>query len=251
MSIPRKIVVVGGTGLIGSKVVSILTREGHQAIVAVPSAGINSVTGEGLAAALAGAHAVIDVSNIMSFDASVVRNFFESSSRNLTAAEKDAGVHHHVVLSIVGADGLAGNPYMAGKVAQEDEVKRSGQAYTVLRATQFFEFIPTLADAYTADGTATVPATLFQPVAADDVAAALVETALRDPQNSTIQLAGPDRLLFADIVATYLRGVNDTRRVTADASASYFGSAVTKTSLVPTREASIGTISLNEWLERR
>ena len=167
MSMSRKIVVLGGTGLIGSKAVALLRKAGHDAVVASPSQGIDSMTGKGLDAAMAGADAVIDVSNLMSFEEQVIRNFFATSSRNLTTAEKAAGVRHHVVLSVVGTDDLAANPYLSGKQVQEETVRNSGQDYTIVRATQFFEFMGTLAETYGADGAVKVPDILFQPVAAD------------------------------------------------------------------------------------
>lgn len=248
MSTSKKIVVVGGTGLIGSKVVEILRGEGHDAIVATPSHGTNALTGEGVAAAVADADAVIDVSNLMSFDADVVKNFFSTSTKNLTVAEKAAGVRHHVALSIVGADGLASNPYMAGKLAQEEEVKASGQPYTIVRATQFFEFIATLADAYAVNGEVVVPEILFQPIAAAEVAAALARVALEPARNGTIDIAGPDRASFAEIVRKYLKGINDKRVVRSDAAVGYFGSPVVETSLVPKGDAQISTTSLSDWL---
>lgn len=249
MGTKKKVVVIGGTGLVGAKVVDILHVNGHHPVVAAPSTGINAMTSEGLAEALSGADAVIDVSNIASFDAPVVRSFFETSSNNLLAAERDAGVGHHVVLSIVGADGLSANPYMAGKLAQEKTVQLSGQPYSIVRATQFYEFMETLADAYTQDGRVVVPDTLFQPTAAADVASALVRVALGAPANGTIDIAGPACTPFQDLMRAYLKGKGDPRTVSKDASLGYFGSPVAARSLVPEMPASIGETSLKEWLQ--
>lgn len=249
MSEQKKIVVIGGTGLIGTKAVSLLRAAGHDAVSASPQTGINTLTGEGLSEALAGADAVIDVSNIASFDAETVRNFFETSGKNLMSSEKAANLPHHVTLSIVGVDALASNPYLAGKVVQEAVVKNSGQPYTIVRATQFFEFVPTLADAYTSDGVARVPDILFQPIAADDVAAALVKAVLGAPLNGTINIAGPKKAPFKDFVKTQLEFSGDKRVVDADAAATYFGAAVSETSLVPTGSAELGATTHSAWLQ--
>lgn len=249
MSNSKKIVVIGGTGLIGTKAVALLQKAGHEVIAASPQTGINTLTGEGLDTALANADAVIDVSNIASFDAETVRNFFETSGKNLVGAEKAAKVGHHVTLSIVGVDTLASNPYLAGKIVQEDVVKASGQPYTIVRATQFFEFVPTLADAYTSEGVSKVPDILFQPIAADDVAAALVKAALSQPLNGTVNIAGPEKAPFKDFVKAQLDAVGDKRSVQADPSATYFGAPVSDTSLVPTGAAELGTITHAAWFQ--
>lgn len=248
MSKLKKVVVIGGTGLIGSKAVKLLQDAGHDAVVASSRNGINAYTGEGLAKALAGADAVIDVSNMMSFDRQVITDFFATSSRNLTSAEQAAGVRQHVVLSIVNADGLAANPYMAGKLAQEEAVATSGQAYTIVRATQFHEFMETLVGAYSADGAVKVPDIDFQPVAAADVAAALVEAALGEAKNGAIDLAGPERAPFESFIRTYLDAKGDARPVTADAAVDYFGAPVAKGSLVPGGDFISGRITLAQWL---
>ncbi len=248
MSNSRKVVVIGGTGLIGSKAVAILRDAGHEAVVASPSNGINAFTGEGLDTALAGADAVIDVSNLMSFDAPVIRNFFATSGNNLARAEKAAGVRHHVTLSIVGTDALVKNPYMSGKQAQEETIRASGQDYTIVRATQFYEFLETLADAYAVDDAVKVPDIQFQPIAADDVAAALVKVALAEVRNATIDLAGPDRAAFASVMKDYLDAKGDTRAVSADASLGYFGAPVSEMSLVPTGASLNGKITLADWI---
>jgi uncharacterized protein YbjT (DUF2867 family) len=247
MSISRKIVVIGGTGLIGSKAVALLRRAGHDAIVASPSAGVNTLTGEGLDEVLGGADAVIDVSNLMSFDEEVIRTFFSTSTINLIAAEKRAGVRHHVILSIVGTDRLTSNPYISGKQAQEEAVKASGQDYTIVRATQFYEFLETLVDAYTTHGSLRVPDTQFQPIAADDVAETLVSIALGEAHNATIDLAGPERAPLSTLLQSYLAAKGDNRSVTADATIGYFGATLDALSLVPAQDALMGGITLTEW----
>lgn len=251
MNKSKKVVVIGGTGLVGSKAVTMLRNAGHEVVVASSRNGINAFTGEGLEAALSGADAVIDVSNLLSFEEPVIRDFFETSSRNLTEAEKSAGVRHHVVLSIVGTDGLAGNPYVSGKQAQEVAVKASGQDYTIVRATQFYEFMDTLADAYADGAGLKVPDIQFQPIAAEDVAAALVEVSLGNPHNGIIDLAGPDRGAFAQVMRAYIEGRGDGRAVGVDASLGYFGAPVTDTSLVPTGAFMQGKIALASWLQQQ
>ncbi|MFK0335497.1 SDR family oxidoreductase [Rhizobium sp. NPDC090275] len=245
----KKVVVIGGTGLIGSKAVKLLQDAGHEAVAASSRNGINAYTGEGLEAALTGADAVIDVSNMMSFDKAAITDFFETSSRNLTSAERAAGVRHHVLLSIVNADQLAANPYMAGKLAQEEAVVSSGQAYTIVRATQFHEFIETLAGAYAADGVVKVPDTDFQPIAASDVASALVEAALGEPKHATVDLAGPERAAFESFIRAYLAAKGDGNPVIADAAVDYFGASVAKDSLVPGGQYIKGRITIAEWLK--
>lgn len=245
----KKVVVIGGTGLIGSKAVKLLQDAGHEAVVASSRNGINAYTGEGLQAALAGVDAVIDVSNMMSFDKDVITDFFGTSSRNLTSAEQAAGVYNHVTLSIVNADQLAANPYMAGKLTQEEAVASSGQAYTIVRATQFHEFIETLTGAYAADGAVKVPDIDFQPIAATDVAAALVQAALGEPKNETIDLAGPERAPFGSFIRAYLDAKGDVRPVIADAAVDYFGAPVAKGSLVPGGEYIKGQITIAQWLK--
>lgn len=244
----QKVVVIGGTGLIGSKAVKLLQDAGHEAVVASSRNGINAYTGEGLAKALAGADAVIDVSNMMSFDKQALVDFFGASSRNLTSAEQAAGTRHHVALSIVNADQLKANPYMEGKLAQEETVAASGQAYTIVRATQFHEFIETLAGAYAADGVVKVPHIDFQPIAAADVAAALVEVALGEPKNGTVDLAGPERASFESFIRTYLASKADSRPVAADDAVDYFGAPVVTGSLVPGGDYVKGRITIAEWL---
>jgi uncharacterized protein YbjT (DUF2867 family) len=245
----KRVVVIGGTGLIGSKAVKLLQDAGHEAVVASSRNGINAYTGEGLAEALAGADAVIDVSNMMSFDKQALIDFFSTSSRNVTSAEQTSGVRHHVVLSIVNADQLAANPYMAGKLAQEETVANSGQAYTIVRATQFHEFLETLAGAYAADGAVKVPDIEFQPIAADDVAAALVETALGEPQNGTVDLAGPRRAPLESFIRAYLNAKGDISPISADAAVDYFGAPVVTGSLVPGGDYIKGQVTVADWLK--
>lgn len=247
-TLKKKVVVIGGTGLIGSKAVELLRKAGHEAVAASSRNGINAYTGEGLAQALAGADAVIDVSNMMSFDKAVITDFFATSSRNLTSAEKAAGVRHHIVLSIVNTDALTDNPYIAGKLAQEETVAASGQAYTIIRATQFHEFIETLVGAYSADDAVTVPDIDFQPIAADDVAAALVGVALDDPKNGTADLAGPERASLKSFIRSYLDAKGDARPVSADDALDFFGAPVKTASLVPDGNHLKGQGTVAEWL---
>ncbi|MFJ1299052.1 SDR family oxidoreductase [Pseudomonadota bacterium AL_CKDN230030165-1A_HGKHYDSX7] len=247
----KKVVVVGGTGLIGSKVVALLRAAGHDAAAASPNTGVNTLTGEGLDAALAGADVVIDVSNSPSFEPQAVKAFFETSTHNLLAAEARAGVGHHVILSIVGTDRMPGNGYFAAKVAQETLIKAGPVPYSIVRATQFLEFLGGIADATTSDGVVRLAGGLFQPIAADDVAAAVAEVAQGAPLNGTTEIAGPERAPFDEIVARYLALAGDARRVERDAQARYFGGVVEQESLVPTGPARLGGIGLAEWVARR
>ncbi|WP_225768120.1 SDR family oxidoreductase [Inquilinus sp. Marseille-Q2685] len=243
-----KIVVIGGTGLIGSKIVAGLTREGHQALAASPNTGVNALTGEGLSEALAGADVVVDVANSPSFEPQAVLTFFETAGRNLLAAERAAGIRHHVALSIVGTDRMPDNGYFRAKVAQEALIKASGVPYTIVRATQFMEFLGAIADSSAVDGAIRLPGGMFQPIAADDVAAVLAETAIAAPRNGTFDIAGPDRAPFDRIIAQYLEAMADPRPVVQDPRARYFGGTVEETSLVPLGEARLGRISLGTWL---
>ena len=243
-----KIVVIGGTGLIGRKAVELLQEKGHEVFAASPSTGVNAVTGEGVADALRGADVVVDVPNAPSFEDDAVREFFERSATNLAAAEKEAGVRHHVVLSIVGADRIPDIGYMRAKVLQEGIVRESGVPFTIVRATQFHEFIETLTGAYAADGVVKVPDIDFQPIAADDVAAALVEAALGGPRNGTVDLAGPERGPFESFIRTYLDARGDARPVKADEADDYFGAPVVAGSLVPGGDYIKGAITIAEWL---
>ncbi|SEE98635.1 Uncharacterized conserved protein YbjT, contains NAD(P)-binding and DUF2867 domains [Burkholderia sp. WP9] len=244
-----KIVVIGGTGLIGSKAVVILRQNGHEVVAASPRSGINSITGEGLKDALAGAQVVIDLANSPSFDDKAVLEFFETSGRNILATEAAAGVRHHVALSIVGIDRTPDNGYFRAKVAQEKLIETSGIPYTIIRSTQFMEFLGGIA-ASSADGNVIrVSPGLFQPIAADDVAAIVADVALTAPRNGIVEIAGPDRTPFNEIIARYLTAAGDPREVVKDPEARYFGGLVEKHSLVPLGEARLGRIGLDEWLQ--
>src|SRR5213593_3708762 len=246
-----KIVVIGGTGLIGSKTVAILRQRGHEVIAASPKGGINTITGEGLKEAMAGAQVVIDLANSPSFEDKAVLEFFETSGRNLLAAEAAAGgVRHHVALSIVGCDRKPDNGYFRAKVAQERLIKTSGIPYTIIRSTQFLEFLGGIA-ASSADGTMVrLSPGLFQPIAADDVAAIVADVALAAPRSGIVEIAGPERAPFNEIVARYLKALGDPRAVVSDPEARYFGGRVEERSLVPLGEARLGRIGLDEWLRR-
>jgi uncharacterized protein YbjT (DUF2867 family) len=245
-----KIVVIGGTGLIGSKTIPVLRQGGHEAIAASPNTGVNTITGEGLQAALAGAQVVIDLANSPSFEASAVLEFFETSGRNLLAAERAARVQHHVALSIVGTDRTPDNGYFRAKVAQEKVIEKSGVPYTIIRATQFMEFLGAIA-ASTAEGNIVrVSPGLFQPIAADDVATIVADVALATPRNGIVEIAGPDRAPFDEIVARYLKAIGDPRQVVRDPEARYFGGRVEERSLVPLGDARLGRITLDDWLRR-
>ena len=242
-----KIVVIGGSGLIGSRVVTLLSEAGHTVLAASPRNGVNSVTGEGLSNALTDADVVVDVTNAPSWEPQAVLEFFRSSARNLGKAEVAAGVRHHVALSIVGTDRMADNAYFTAKVAQEEAIEAAGVPYTIVRATQFMEFIGGIADFSTVAGTVRVGDGLFQPIAADDIAAILAQVAVAAPLNGTIDIAGPDRAPFAQIIARYLKSIGDTRQVVTDPDARYYGGLVEELSLVPLGEARIGRIGLDQW----
>jgi uncharacterized protein YbjT (DUF2867 family) len=243
-----KIVVIGGTGLIGSKTVAILREGGHEVLAASPKGGVNTVTGEGLKDAIAGAQVVIDVSNAPSRDAKAVLEFFETSGRNLLVAEAAAGVRHHVALSIVGTDRVPDQGYYRAKVAQEKLIEASSIPYTIIRSTQFLEFLGRIADGSTDGSVVRLPAGLLQPIAADDVAAVVTEVALANPRNGIIEIAGPERAPFNEVVARYLKAVGDPREVVKDPEARYFGGRLEERSLVPWGEARLGRLNLEEWL---
>jgi uncharacterized protein YbjT (DUF2867 family) len=245
-----KIVVIGGTGLIGSKTVAILRQRGHEVIAASPKGGINSITGEGLKDAMNGAQVVIDLANSPSFEDKAVLEFFETSGRNLLAAEAAAGVRHHVALSIVGTDRTPENGYFRAKVAQEKLVVASGIPYTIVRSTQFLEFLSGIA-ASAADGNIVrLSPGLFQPIAADDVAVFVADVALAAPRSGIVEIAGPERAPFNEIVARYLKAIGDPREVVRDPEARYWGGRVEERSLVPLGEARLGRIGFDEWLRR-
>jgi uncharacterized protein YbjT (DUF2867 family) len=245
-----KIVVIGGTGLIGSKVVANLKQKGHEALAASPNTGINTITGEGLKQAMAGAQVVVDLANSPSFEDKAVLEFFETSGRNLLAAEAAASVRHHVALSIVGTDRTPDNGYFRAKVAQEKLVKASGIPYTIVRSTQFLEFLGAIAASGAVGNIVRISPGLFQPIAAEDVAANVADVALAPPRNGIIEIAGPERAPFNEIVARYLKAVGDPRDVVRDLEARYYGGRVEQHSLVPLGEARLGRIGLDEWLRR-
>ena len=245
-----KIVVIGGSGLIGAKTVVILRQQGHDVVAASPKSGINTITGEGLKEAIAGAQVVIDLANSPSFEDKAVLEFFETSGRNLLAAEAAAGVRHHVALSIVGTDRTPDNGYFRAKVAQEKLIETSGIPYTIVRATQFLEFLDTIAASSTNGNVVTLSPSLFQPIAADDVAAIVADVALAAPRSGIVEIAGPERAPFNEIIARYLKAVGDPREVVSDPGARYWGGRVEEHSLVPLGEARLGRIGLDEWLRR-
>jgi uncharacterized protein YbjT (DUF2867 family) len=245
-----KIVVIGGTGLIGSKTVAILRQGGHEVVAASPQTGVNTITGEGLEQALAGTQVVIDLANSPSWEDQAVLDFFETSGRNLLAAEAAAGVRHHVALSIVGTDRMPDNGYFRAKVAQERLVEKSGVPYTIIRATQFMEFLGGIAASGAGGSTVRLSPGLFQPIASDDVAANVADVALAAPRNGIVEIAGPERAPLSDIIARYLKATGDPRTVVPDPEARYFGGRVEERSLVPLGEARLGRIGLDEWLRR-
>jgi uncharacterized protein YbjT (DUF2867 family) len=244
-----KIVVIGGTGLIGSKAVAILRQGGHDVLAASPNSGVNTATGEGLKEAMAGAQVVIDLANSPSFEDKAVLEFFQTSGRNLLAAEAAAGVRHHIALSIVGTD-RSDNGYFRAKVAQEKLIEASGIPYTIIRSTQFLEFLRGIADSSADGNIVRLPPVLFQPIAADDVVANVADVALARPRNGIVEIAGPERAQFNEIIARYLKAVGDRREVVSDPEARYWGGRVDEHSLVPLGEARLGRIGLDEWLRR-
>jgi uncharacterized protein YbjT (DUF2867 family) len=243
-----KIVVIGGTGLIGSKVVANLRQKGHEVTAAAPNTGVNTITGEGLAEALAGAQIAIDVANSPSFEDEAVMNFFKTAGRNLMAAEKAAGVRHHVALSVVGTDRLPDSGYLRAKLAQEQLIKASGIPFTIVRSTQFFEFLGGIAQSATEDQAVHLSPALLQPVASDDVAALVAKVATMAPVNGVIELAGPERIGLDDLVRQYLAAKHDTRKVVTDIHARYFGTELNDKSLTPGDNPHIGSISFETWL---
>jgi uncharacterized protein YbjT (DUF2867 family) len=245
-----KIVVIGGTGLIGSKTVAILRQGGHEALAASPNTGVNTITGEGLAQALVGAQVVVDLANAPSWEDKAVLEFFETSGRNLLAAEAAAGVRHHVALSIVGTDRAPDNGYFRAKVAQEKLIETSGIPYTIIRSTQFMEFLSGIAASGMEGNIVRMSPGLFQPIAADDVAAIVADVALAAPRSGIVEIAGPEQAPFNEIVARYLKAVGDPREVVSDPEARYFGGRVEERSLVPLGEARLGRIGLDEWVRR-
>ena len=246
-----KIIVIGGTGLIGTKVVKNLRDKGHEAVAASPSKGINSVTGEGLAQALAGAQVVVDVANAPSWEDKAVLEFFETSGRNLLAAEAAAGVGHHVALSVVGTDRLLASGYFRAKMAQENLIKASLIPYTIVRATQFFEFVGAIAQAATEGQTVRLPPILMQPIVSDDVAAVMADVALAEPSNGTFDLAGPEPIRQNDLVRQFLSATGDARTVITDSKALYYGVAVNDQSLTPGDNPRLGPTRFADWLKHQ
>jgi uncharacterized protein YbjT (DUF2867 family) len=242
-----KIVIIGGTGLIGSKAAERLRKQGHEVIAAAPNTGVNTITGEGVAEALRNAAVVIDLANSPSFADKAVREFFQTSGRNLMAAEKAAGVKHHVALSIVGTDRLPDSGYLRAKVAQEKIIREAGIPYTILRSTQFMEFLGGIAQAGTTGDTARLSTGYLQPIASDDVADFVTEAALAAPANGIIEISGPDRARLCDFVARYLKAIGDTRIVVADPDAHYFGTRLEDGSLVSDDNPRLGRIGFDRW----
>lgn len=247
---PMKIVVIGGSGLIGSKVVTLLRARGHEVVAASPQSGVDTLTGQGLAQALAGAKVVVDVANSPSFDDAAVLAFFETSGRNLLAAERAAGVSHHLALSVVGTDRLQGSGYFRGKAAQERLIKASNVPYTIVHSTQFFEFVGGIAQSGTSADRTTVslsPAQI-QPIASDDIALAMADFATGSPLHGTVEVAGPQRMRLHELVQGYLASRNDPRVVVADAQARYFGAELDDDTLLPGGDALVGTTRFADWL---
>jgi uncharacterized protein YbjT (DUF2867 family) len=243
-----KIVVIGGTGLIGSKLVAKLREHGHEAVAASPNSGVNTLTGEGLAEVLKGASVVVDVSNSPSWEDTAVLNFFETSTRNQLTYEAAAGVGHHVALSVVGTDLLSESGYFRAKIAQEKLIKQSSIPYTIVRATQFFEFLKGLADISMVGDKVHVPRALFQPMAADDVARALGRVAVGEPVNGTVEIGGPEQFHVDELVRRRLASLKDPREVIADPNAHYSGAKLSERALVPGNDARLGETRFETWL---
>ena len=246
-----KVVIIGGTGLIGSKVVRKLREHGHEAVPASPDTGVNTLTGEGLAEALAGAHVVVDVSNSPSFEDAAVLDFFQTSTRNILAAEERAEVRHHVALSVVGTERLSESGYIRAKQAQERLIRASGMPYSVVHATQFFEFIPRIADELTVGSEVRVPPVLFQPMAAEDVAQAVGKVSVGAPINGVIEVGGPQQLRFDEIIRRALAASDDPRQVIADPKARYFGAILSERTLVPGDDARLGETTLEMFVKQK
>jgi uncharacterized protein YbjT (DUF2867 family) len=245
-----KIIVIGGTGLIGSKTVERLRKKGHDVLAASPNSGVNTITGEGLDEALAGANVVIDLANSPSFEEKTAIEFFEKAGKNLFAAEKKAGVRHHVALSVVGTDRLQGMGYFRAKLLQEKAIRESGIPYTIVHATQFFEFTGAIAQSGTSGTTVRLPPVAFEPIAADNVADVMADVALAKPIDGMIEIAGPDRGPMDEFVRRYLKAVHDPREVIADKAAPYFEVQVDDHTLVPGDGARIGAIHFSDWLSQ-
>lgn len=243
-----KIVVIGGTGLIGTKVVAKLRSRGHQVIAASPNTGINTITGEGLAEALTDADTVIDLANSPSWEDNAVMEFFQTSGRNLLSAENNAGVTHHVAVSIVGVLLMQESGYMRAKKAQEDLIMQSGVPYTIIRSTQFFEFIKGIADQATEGNVVHASNVQFQPIAAEDVATFVAESALAAPISGVTEIAGPERFTMPELITRFLEGTGDPREVVPNDHATYYGASIPNTALVPAGKARLGSINFDKWL---
>jgi uncharacterized protein YbjT (DUF2867 family) len=243
-----KIVVIGGTGLIGSKVVTKLTEHGHEAVAASPNSGVNTLTGEGLAEVLAGALVVVDVSNSPSFEDTAVMNFFQTSTGNLLAAEAAAGVRHHVALSVVGTERLSESGYMRAKQVQEKLIRESSIPYSIVHATQFFEFAKGIADSFTVDGKVRSPAALIQPIAAEEVSSAVAQVATGSALNGIVEIAGPERFRMDEFIRQSLIARNDPREVVVDPDARYYGARLDEKTLVADDDAQLGEIRFKDWL---
>ena len=250
MKANMKIVVIGGTGLIGSKVVSMLSEHGYQAVPASPASGVNTLTGDGLAEVLEGASVVVDVSNSPSFDDAPVMEFFKISTGNLLRYETTAGVGHHVALSVIGSERLPDSGYLRAKVAQEKLIRESSIPYSIVRATQFFEFVNRIADSATEGNTVRLPPVRFQPMAADDVANAVATVAMGPPFNRIVEIGGPEQFRFDELIRLALNAHKDPREVIADPRARYFGTELTEYSLVPGNDALLGDIRFEDWLRQ-
>jgi uncharacterized protein YbjT (DUF2867 family) len=246
-----KIVVIGASGLIGSKLVKILRQRGQEVVEASLASGVNIITGEGLDAALDGAEVVVDVSNSPSFEDKAVLEFFETSSRNIIAAEEKAGVRYHVALSVVGSDRLPDSGYLRAKVAQEKLIHASPIPYTILRSTQFFEFLRAIANTATVDQTVRLSPALFQPIASDDVVAALADVVMGPPVIGMVEVGGPERIGMAQMVERYLKEMNDPRTVLADPRVTYFGADISDGSLMAGENARIGSTSFEQWFAKQ
>lgn len=244
----KKIVVIGGSGLIGKKLVYKLRQRGLEVVAASPSSGVNTITCEGLANALKGAQVVVDVANAPSWEDKAVLDFFGTSCRNLMLAEKAAGVGHHVALSVVGTDRLLSSGYFRAKMAQEKLIKASQIPYTIVRSTQFFEFVGSIADFSTEGATVRLPSVLMQPIVSEDVAAALADVAVGEPINGTIEIAGPDKIREDELVRQFLTATGDARKVITDTRARYYGTEVNDQSLIPGQNPRIGSMHFAEWL---
>ncbi|SFK53424.1 SDR family oxidoreductase [Lysobacter sp. cf310] len=245
-----KFVVIGGTGLIGSKVVSRLRDQGHEALAAAPSTGVNILTGEGLDAAMAGADVVVDLANSPSFEDAAVMEFFQTAGRNVLAAEARAGVGHHLALSVVGTEKLSASGYFRAKSAQEELIRASGLPYTIVHSTQFFEFLPGIIQSGSEGDTVRLPTALIQPIASEDVAAAVARLALQAPANGIVEIAGPVREPLSDLAQRFMNIVQDPREVVGDAHARYFGAELQNDTLVPAGPAWQGALNFEHWLEQ-